>query len=309
MDTLDYLDKNLLDQDSDEISVSDDSEKDKKKTVVSKELKARESDSDEYDLSSDNSFDDDDPLKKKTLNMSQLSIKEKPKFIPRALDLGSMKSQDVGFDKWKSKVSSLDMAVREPVLPTIQSKTSSIRNNIDNSPGYNNIKDSNLKALPTDEIQEDYDTRMERLNKKKLKDKNKRRSKAANDGDDDDFNEEDEENLERNLLKKKQLLRVADENNSDDSDDNSFDSGIDGIDSNMTKKKLKQKGKEKVKKKPTRLMLAFKDIRSNVRSYSDVVKTISKVPEEKLMKTFQPSTADDEQSYDSLNKANNCIIN
>merc|ERR1711934_866898 len=102
MDTLDYLDKALLDPDSedDQVSVSDDSAEERRKRKQKKQNKARESDSDEYDDSHGDDIADINSGAAGNSNAATSIAGDGPtnaagignarstkKFVPRALEL------------------------------------------------------------------------------------------------------------------------------------------------------------------------------------------------------------------------------
>jgi hypothetical protein len=317
MDTLDYLDKALLDQDSDDVSVSDDSVELRRKRKQKKENKARESDSDEYD--------DDDELAEDA--SSRGGAKQQPsaskaeaagspapgnspapaaptpskKFVPRALELGSMKPEDIAYEKWKSKVGGLNMNVRDPVLqqrkPAPDSKAA-------DSYEYNMLNKVKSAADKEDK-QEDYDARMEALYQKKEASKARRLAKAskgAEDSDDDEDEEGDGDDEEdgdsdadddhsaaaRKAVRRKQM-RNADRDSeseyeaSEDEEEDEPDSDEEGAGLYAQRKKLRKKKELKKQgkhKKASRFTTALKEVRGGVRSYSSVVKSITnKVPD------------------------------
>ncbi|KAJ1427662.1 hypothetical protein B484DRAFT_450245 [Ochromonadaceae sp. CCMP2298] len=299
MDTLDFLDKTLLDQDSDEISVSDDSEEERRRRKLKKENRARESDSDEYD--SDVGAEGKGPMsplpREGSPTGAAVTPSAKPpgpKFEPKALDLGSMKAKDIGFDKWRSKVGTMTMDIRQPVLQARTPRTPKK----DNSDFANNKRVQD--AVKKEEGGEDYEEKMERVFQKKERQKARKLAAAAGKGDgsdsspdedDDDDDEGDVDAKVRKIAKRKQLERADEESESeyegsDEEEEEEEEDEEDGL-YKKTKKLRRRKdrlrqGKGKQKRKPTRFQLAMREVRGGVRSYSSVVKQIAEAPQKGL---------------------------
>jgi hypothetical protein len=298
MDTLDFLDKALLDQDSDEVSVSDDSAEVRRQRKQRKENRARESDSDEY------SDEAADAMSDPKLGGSATSKGDRgaavadgagstagKKFVPRALELGSMKPEDIAYEKWKSKVGGLNMVVRDPVLnPRRDAKVAAA-----DSYEYNmmkKVKEGGDQA----ERPEDYDKRMEALYAKKEKSKDRKLEKGAAEEEDEEEDEVEEGSgsgsdlsaKARRAARRKQLRNAdrvsesdyepSEDEVSDGSEDEDDDEGLYAQRKKLRKKKeLKKQGKHK---KKSRFAMAMQDVRGGVRSYSSVVKSIAnKVPD------------------------------
>jgi hypothetical protein len=315
MDTLDFLDKALLDQDSDEVSVSDDSVELRRKRKQKKENKARESDSDEYDdeedLADEAAAPTDGAKVRSLANGAETEGNQTPgspapavptpskKFVPRALELGSMKPEDIAYEKWKSKVGGLNMNVRDPVL--MQRKPAGEGKAAD-SYEYNMLNKVKSTA-DKEEKQEDYDARMEALYQKKEASKARRLAKASkgaqDSDDDDDSDEEDGESdgedddddhsaAARKATRRKQM-RNADRDSESDyepsehEEDDEPDSDEEGAGLYAQRKKLRKKKELKKQgkhKKVSRFTAALTEVRGGVRSYSSVVKSITnKVPD------------------------------
>lgn len=322
LDTLDFLDKKLLDQDSDEISVSDDSDEERRKRKLKKQNKARESDSDEYDDDSDGQDELVDgkfrPKPSNTPNpktggvgdAQTPGVKSTPskKFVPRALELGSMKPEDIAYEKWKSKVGGLNMVVRDVNLQPRKGK-----------PGDDNYEYNMMKKVKEsgeeEETQEDYDARMEALYQKKDKTKGKRLKKAA-EGDSSDEDDDDDAKARR-ALKKKQMRNAHEDSESDyeasedeeEDENDSDDSGDQGLYSQRKqlrkKKDLKRRGKHK---KMTRFQMAMKEVRGGVRSYSSVVKTITdKIPDKAHARSKRGASAGN-NPYEEADEDGKCTI-
>ena len=302
MDTIDFLDKALLDQDSDEVSVSTDSEEERRKRKKKKQNKARESDSDEYDddqeeaaassqacpdpdkrRASASSFAVPDPSQQQTAAGGAPLAASSKKFVPRALELGSMKPEDIAYEKWKSKVGGLNMVVRDPVLKPRQ-PTAAAKN--PDSYEYSMLK-TVKESANKEESAEDYDARMESLYKKKEKGKDRRLERAASGGLSEDSEDDDDSDgasaQARKAAKRKQLRNADRESESDyepsedevveEEDDDSDDEGLYAQRKKLRKRKeLKKQGKAK---KLSRFSQAVKEVRGGVRSYSSVVKSLS----------------------------------
>jgi hypothetical protein len=317
MDTLDYLDKALLDQDSDEVSVSDDSVELRRKRKQKKENKARESDSDEYDDDEEDVASSSaapvggaklSPASGADTEGNQAPGSPAPavptpnkKFVPRALELGSMKPEDIAYEKWKSKVGGLNMNVRDPVL--MQRKPAS-EGKAPDSYEYNMLNKVKSTA-DKEEKQEDYDARMEALYQKKEASKARRLAKASKGAQysDDDEDEEDEDEdgegggeeddddhsaAARKATRRKQMrnadrdsesdYEASEHEEEDDPDSDEEGAGLYAQRKKLRKKKeLKKQGKHK---KVSRFTAALTEVRGGVRSYSSVVKSITnKVPD------------------------------
>lgn len=318
LDTLDFLDKKLLDQDSDEISVSDDSEEERRRRKLKKQNKARESDSDEY------SVDDDDlgALKKTgaapssggvsaegslatATSPAPLAKTPSKKFVPRALELGSMKPEDIAYEKWKSKVGGLNMNVRDPVLAPRRTKAASAGQ--DSASYEYNMMQKVAEGGEQVETQQDYDARMEQLYAKKDRAKARRLKKAAEDssgeeGEDSDGSGGDEGDTAsakaRRAARRKQRRNAqedseseyeASEDEASDEEDGDED-GSDGDEGGLYAQRKKLRKKKAAKKagkvkKVSRFALALKEVRGGVRSYSSVVKTLTEqVPDRQKAK-------------------------
>lgn len=297
MDTFDFLDKKLLDQDSDEISVSDDSEEERRKRKLKKQNKARESDSDEYD-------DDDQlgdipkqgaptPNSKANDGMAPSPVPgsapntASKKFVPRALELGSMKPEDIAYEKWKSKVGGLNMVVRDPVL--LPRRTNAKPEAAGDSYEYNMMKKV-AEGGEKVETQQDYDARMEELYKKKDKSKARRLEKAAEDssGEEEGSGDESEEGdtasvKARRAVRRKQRRHAHEDSESEyeaSEDEVSEEEGSSDGDQGLyaQRKKLRKKKADKKAgkvKKVSKFAMALKEVRGDVRSYSSVVKTLT----------------------------------
>ena len=245
---MNYTDKKFLDQDSsDDISVSDESDRGARKKATG---------SDDDDVRSDVSFDDDDPLKAKPA-----AREGAPRFVPRALELGSMKADDIEFEKWKSKVGSLDMNVREPL--TLLRSSPAKQPSRSDSYEYNRLKDMKLtsgNAVSSSGAVADS--------------KKATQEKHADDESADDSDSFDEEG--------------SDASEESDIDDDAYLAGN--------------------KKKPhSRLMLAFKEIKQSVRSYSDAAKVIVELPVDVVGKPYRDTSENDEDGDEDPTQKN-CSI-
>lgn len=134
LDTLDYFDKLLLEQDDDVVSVSsdDDSAKEKEKSKRKKQAEEVEEEGVEEGMNVEGSrlqFNDKNtilPATSSTLTPSTKlpqsdSAREKPQFRPLDLD----KNRKAIYDEWKAKVGDLSMEVKQPTLPTPNKKNTS----------------------------------------------------------------------------------------------------------------------------------------------------------------------------------------
>lgn len=240
------VDKKFLDQgSSDDISVSDESDRGVRKAANS---------SDEDDVRSDVSFDDDDPLKNKS--------KSTPKFMPQALELGNRRAEDIEFEQWKSKVGRLDMNVREPLTLLRSSPSKQSRSDIYKLKDGNQKSSSKVIGGSRDADVVDQ-------------------QKASQEQDEADASSDDEEDSDE-----------ADEDGSDGSSEES------GSDDSFADLEQHSKKKQKQKQPPSRLMLAFKEIKQSVRSYSDVAKVIVELPVAVDIVGKSPSNSSENDDYD-----------
>eukprot|EP01034_Spumella_vulgaris_P025126 gene25126-31545_t len=208
MDGLDYLDKAFLDQDSDSIIVSSESS----------ESSAPDSDDADFYAVEEEEEDPDDPLN----NMSP-SGKVKPKFKPKPLELGNLKPENIGYSKWKSKVGSLNLDVKQPVISVQQ------------------LVDKRQEAVLKKNREDNYELNMANKTNQKI------------DGNGNVI-------LETPKKKAKDAAALAALEAADDESSGESDSAI------QERRKKERQGK---------LNQALGEIRSEVRSYSEVVNTLT----------------------------------
>lgn len=97
MDGLDYLDKKYLDQDSDSIKLSSDEEEES-------------SDSDDFDIN------DEVEEENRQLAEGNSPDQKRRQFKPRPLELDNLKPDNLAYSQWRSKVTSLNLDVKAPVI-------------------------------------------------------------------------------------------------------------------------------------------------------------------------------------------------
>jgi hypothetical protein len=198
--------------------------------------------------------------------------------MPQALELGNRKAEDIEFEKWKSKVGRLDMNVREPLTLLRSSPSKQPRSDI-----YK-LKDGNHKNESSSSTVTGGSRDAAVVNQQK----------ASREQDEADASSDDEED--------------SDEADQDGSDGSSEESGSD--DDSFAD--LEQHAKNKKQRQPSRLMLAFKEIKQSVRSYSDVAKVIVELPVAVDIVGKSPSnSSENDDSYEeevSGRKKNACSV-
>jgi hypothetical protein len=209
MDFFDYLDKNLLDQDSDDISVSEEDEDGEKKK------------DDEEELGNDNvdiSFGNKDSNKGDDTadGQSAASGSRKMEFRPLDMDYG----------KWKGKVTGLNMNVALPTLPTPDKKKEKM------------IALRNKMYSPSPKKSDNYEFNM-------MKKVNTKAIREGEDGEDDQGEGEDEDEDDADMNGKE---GDEDEDDSDASDEEDYE-GLDAREIRRLKRwKAEERERKKNKK-------------------------------------------------------------
>lgn len=303
MDSLHFLDKALLDQDSDEVSVSDDSAEEERRRQarltpnMPRFSDSEDSEEEKRDLalfegeSAKTGPGESGKDRKLVRTASQTrpgSANPRGRKKPLALDL--LKPEDIAYEKWKSKVGGLTMNVRNPKLPPRKVAVMDATTTPANPDDYEfsllkSVKQHESQSPPPEQelAQRDLERAAQKEREKKKAEKEKRKQEKILEYQRQVREREEEEQAERRLAE----LEAEMDEESDYSDSDGSEGDKDYYIDEWGVKRRKRK-----KKKEGRFWRAFKDVKSNVRSYSQVVKAVATLPQHALPSTHSRVAVD-----------------